>query len=43
MKSCNVVIKGDFETVKICDVGVSLELDENMRGMRVRAKYEGQL
>lgn len=32
MKSCNVVIKGDFETVKICDVGVSLKLDENMRG-----------
>lgn len=32
MKSCNVVIGGDFETVKICDVGVSLVLDENMRG-----------
>lgn len=32
MKSCNIVIKGDFETVKICDVGVSLLLDENMRG-----------
>lgn len=32
MKSCNVVIKGDFETVKICDVGVSLTLDENMKG-----------
>lgn len=32
MKSCNVVIKGDFETIKICDVGVSLQLDENMRG-----------
>ncbi|KAE8286748.1 Lymphokine-activated killer T-cell-originated protein kinase-like protein [Larimichthys crocea] len=31
MKSCNVVIKGDFETVKICDVGVSLQLDENMK------------
>ncbi|KAK7922892.1 hypothetical protein WMY93_009794 [Mugilogobius chulae] len=24
MKSCNVVIKGDFETVKICDVGFHL-------------------
>lgn len=33
MKSCNVVIKGDFESIKICDVGVSLLLDENMRGM----------
>lgn len=32
IKSCNVVIMGDFETVKICDVGVSLQLDENMRG-----------
>ncbi|XP_051800780.1 lymphokine-activated killer T-cell-originated protein kinase homolog [Acanthochromis polyacanthus] len=32
MKSCNVVIKGNFETVKICDIGVSLQLDENMRG-----------
>lgn len=32
MKSCNVVIKGDFEAVKICDVGVSLQLDENMKG-----------
>ncbi|KAF3850163.1 hypothetical protein F7725_019882 [Dissostichus mawsoni] len=38
MKSCNVVIKGDFETVKICDVGVSLQLDENMRGI---AEYIG--
>ncbi|XP_074942564.1 lymphokine-activated killer T-cell-originated protein kinase isoform X2 [Phalacrocorax aristotelis] len=30
IKSSNVVIKGDFEAVKICDVGVSLPLDENM-------------
>ncbi|XP_067390131.1 lymphokine-activated killer T-cell-originated protein kinase isoform X3 [Emydura macquarii macquarii] len=30
IKSSNVVIKGDFESVKICDVGVSLPLDENM-------------
>nr|XP_033791418.1 lymphokine-activated killer T-cell-originated protein kinase isoform X2 [Geotrypetes seraphini] len=30
IKSTNVVIKGDFETIKICDVGVSLLLDENM-------------
>jgi len=34
MKSCNVVIKGDFESIKICDVGVSLPLDENMQGMK---------
>lgn len=32
MKSCNVVVKGDFESIKICDVGVSLQLDENMKG-----------
>ncbi|KFU93030.1 Lymphokine-activated killer T-cell-originated protein kinase, partial [Chaetura pelagica] len=30
IKSTNVVIKGDFETIKICDVGMSLPLDENM-------------
>ncbi|XP_061603108.1 lymphokine-activated killer T-cell-originated protein kinase homolog [Cololabis saira] len=41
MKSCNVVIKGDFETVKICDVGVSLELDENMRVSDPDADYIG--
>ncbi|XP_023286091.1 lymphokine-activated killer T-cell-originated protein kinase [Seriola lalandi dorsalis] len=41
MKSCNVVIKGDFETVKICDVGVSLQLDENMRVSDPKADYIG--
>ncbi|KAM6915056.1 lymphokine-activated killer T-cell-originated protein kinase homolog [Xenentodon cancila] len=41
MKSCNVVIKGDFETVKICDVGVSLQLDENMRVSDPNAEYIG--
>lgn len=41
MKSCNVVIKGDFETVKICDVGVSLPLDENMRVSDPKADYIG--
>ncbi|XP_053918620.1 lymphokine-activated killer T-cell-originated protein kinase [Cuculus canorus] len=30
IKSSNVVVKGDFESIKICDVGVSLPLDENM-------------
>ncbi|KFP45365.1 Lymphokine-activated killer T-cell-originated protein kinase, partial [Chlamydotis macqueenii] len=30
IKSANIVVNGDFETVKICDVGVSLPLDENM-------------
>ncbi len=34
MKSCNVVVKGDFASIKICDVGVSLPLDENMQGMK---------
>ncbi|KAM4712886.1 lymphokine-activated killer T-cell-originated protein kinase homolog [Anableps anableps] len=41
MKSCNVVIKGNFETVKICDVGVSLHLDENMRVSDPQAEYIG--
>ncbi|XP_026174516.1 lymphokine-activated killer T-cell-originated protein kinase homolog isoform X1 [Mastacembelus armatus] len=41
MKSCNVVIKGDFETIKICDVGVSLPLDENMRVSDSKAEYIG--
>ncbi|XP_028997403.1 lymphokine-activated killer T-cell-originated protein kinase homolog [Betta splendens] len=41
MKSCNVVIKGDFETVKICDVGVSLQLDENMRVSDPNVEYIG--
>ncbi|XP_072217910.1 lymphokine-activated killer T-cell-originated protein kinase homolog [Leuresthes tenuis] len=41
MKSCNVVIKGDFEAVKICDIGVSLRLDENMRVSDPNAEYIG--
>ncbi|XP_068864785.1 lymphokine-activated killer T-cell-originated protein kinase [Aphelocoma coerulescens] len=30
IKSPNVVVRGRFESVKICDVGVSLPLDENL-------------
>ncbi|NWV04186.1 TOPK kinase, partial [Ptilonorhynchus violaceus] len=30
IKSPNVVIRGNFQSVKICDVGVSLPLDENL-------------
>lgn len=41
MKSCNVVIKGDFDTIKICDVGVSLKLDENMQVSDTEAHYIG--
>ncbi|XP_055970011.1 lymphokine-activated killer T-cell-originated protein kinase [Sorex fumeus] len=41
IKSSNVVIKGDFETVKICDVGVSLPLDENMTVTDPNACYIG--
>lgn len=41
MKSCNVVIKGNFETIKICDVGVSLSLDENMKVSDPDAEYVG--
>ncbi|NXA16661.1 TOPK kinase, partial [Sapayoa aenigma] len=36
IKSSNVVVRGDFESVKICDVGVSLPLDENMAGAASR-------
>ncbi|RMC22892.1 hypothetical protein DUI87_00104 [Hirundo rustica rustica] len=32
VKSPNVVVRGDFQDVKICDVGVSLPLDHNMQG-----------
>ncbi|NXO46248.1 TOPK kinase, partial [Locustella ochotensis] len=31
IKSPNVVVRGAFEAVKICDVGVSLPLDENLQ------------
>ena len=30
MKSGNVLVIGDFKTVKICDFGVALRLDENL-------------
>ncbi|XP_037100447.1 lymphokine-activated killer T-cell-originated protein kinase homolog isoform X2 [Syngnathus acus] len=41
IKSCNVVIKGNFDAVKICDVGVSLQLDENMTVSDPEAEYIG--
>ncbi|XP_044147516.1 lymphokine-activated killer T-cell-originated protein kinase [Bufo gargarizans] len=41
IKSSNVVIKGDFESIKICDVGVSLPLDENMIMTDQKAYYIG--
>lgn len=41
IKSSNVVVRGDFETVKICDVGVSLPLDENMTVTDPEACYIG--
>ncbi|XP_062857093.1 lymphokine-activated killer T-cell-originated protein kinase homolog [Trichomycterus rosablanca] len=41
MKSCNVVIKGEFDMIKICDVGVSLRLDENMQVSNPKASYIG--
>ncbi|KAM9798519.1 lymphokine-activated killer T-cell-originated protein kinase homolog [Neosynchiropus ocellatus] len=41
MKSCNVVVRGDFQTVKLCDVGVSLPLDENMTVSDPEAEYVG--
>ncbi|XP_069744381.1 lymphokine-activated killer T-cell-originated protein kinase homolog isoform X2 [Narcine bancroftii] len=41
IKSCNIVIKEDFETIKICDVGVSLELDEHMQVSDPTVTYIG--
>ncbi|XP_064507300.1 lymphokine-activated killer T-cell-originated protein kinase [Pseudopipra pipra] len=41
IKSPNVVVRGDFEAVKICDVGVSLPLDENMTVSDPRLSYVG--
>ncbi|XP_048842268.1 lymphokine-activated killer T-cell-originated protein kinase homolog isoform X1 [Brienomyrus brachyistius] len=41
IKSGNVVIRGDFETVKICDVGVSLHLDEKLKAVDPKADYIG--
>lgn len=41
LKSSNVVINGDFESIKICDVGVSLPLDENMTMSDPQAYYIG--
>ncbi|XP_078397435.1 lymphokine-activated killer T-cell-originated protein kinase homolog [Cetorhinus maximus] len=41
IKSCNIVIKEDFQTIKICDVGVSLKLDENMQVSDPKATYIG--
>ncbi|NWW75487.1 TOPK kinase, partial [Climacteris rufus] len=41
IKSPNVVVKGDFESVKICDVGVSLPLDENLTVSDPRLCYVG--
>ncbi|MEE6511451.1 hypothetical protein FKM82_017996 [Ascaphus truei] len=41
IKSSNIVIKGDFESIKICDVGVSLPLDENMTVSDPTANYIG--
>ncbi|NWU23123.1 TOPK kinase, partial [Dyaphorophyia castanea] len=41
LKSPNVVVRGDFDSVKICDVGVSLPLDENLAVSDPRLCYVG--
>ncbi|XP_061668323.1 lymphokine-activated killer T-cell-originated protein kinase homolog [Syngnathoides biaculeatus] len=41
MKSGNVVVRGNFDAVKICDVGVSLRLDENMTASEPDSEYIG--
>ncbi|XP_072180280.1 lymphokine-activated killer T-cell-originated protein kinase-like [Diadema setosum] len=33
LKSANVLIKGDFESVKLCDFGVALKLKDDMKGL----------
>ncbi|NWV21096.1 TOPK kinase, partial [Origma solitaria] len=41
IKSPNVVVRGEFQSVKICDVGVSLPLDENLTVSDPNAHYIG--
>ncbi|XP_053825180.1 lymphokine-activated killer T-cell-originated protein kinase [Vidua macroura] len=41
IKSPNVVVRGAFEAVKICDVGVSLPLDENLTVADGSLRYVG--
>ncbi|XP_059699145.1 lymphokine-activated killer T-cell-originated protein kinase [Haemorhous mexicanus] len=41
IKSPNVVVRGAFEAVKICDVGVSLPLDENLTVRDPSVPYVG--
>uniref|UniRef100_A0A8D2QRJ6 PDZ binding kinase n=1 Tax=Zosterops lateralis melanops TaxID=1220523 RepID=A0A8D2QRJ6_ZOSLA len=41
IKSPNVVVRGAFESVKICDVGVSLPLDENLTVSDPKLCYVG--
>ncbi|XP_063313052.1 lymphokine-activated killer T-cell-originated protein kinase-like [Pelobates fuscus] len=41
IKSSNVVVNGDFESIKVCDVGGSLHLDENMTMSDLNAYYIG--
>ncbi|KFP21296.1 Lymphokine-activated killer T-cell-originated protein kinase, partial [Egretta garzetta] len=41
IKSSNVVVKGDFEAVKICDVGLSMPLDDNMTVSEPEMYYIG--
>ncbi|NXD32040.1 TOPK kinase, partial [Spelaeornis formosus] len=41
IKSGNVVVRGAFESVKICDVGVSLPLDENLTVSDPKLSYVG--
>ncbi|NXE85109.1 TOPK kinase, partial [Cochlearius cochlearius] len=41
IKSSNVVVKGDFEAIKICDVGLSMPLDDNMTVSEPEMYYIG--
>ena len=39
LKSGNVLIGGDFDSVKLCDFGVSLKLKKDLTGLEVGFEF----
>lgn len=39
LKSANVLIRGDFEEIKLCDFGVSVKMNDDMTDVKVRKEY----
>ena len=39
LKSGNVLIKGDFETIKLCDFGVALKMKDDLESLEVMPSY----